>query len=128
MEEVLDEINSSLNDKRGLIPHQRRLAFSLSLGSSVLVEEFFSKKNILKPGIKINHLWLRKSRENIKELLKDKITSQIEKFPELNSIIDKAIFIERERDKLAYGKSISEKTLKEKIKAFLELKKEVENA
>ncbi len=33
LKEVLDEIDSALNDKSGLLSHQRRLAFSISLGA-----------------------------------------------------------------------------------------------
>jgi len=32
IKEVLDEIESALKDKRGLVSHQRRLAFVISLG------------------------------------------------------------------------------------------------
>jgi hypothetical protein len=128
IEEVIDEINSSLKDPKGIVSHQRRLAFSLSLGTAVLLEEFLQKKNLLKPGIKINHLWLKKSIKNIKEFLEDKLTAPINTINEIDSILEKAGDIEKERDKLAYGKQIAEKELNEKINLFLSLKKEVENA
>ncbi|MEK6889351.1 MAG: hypothetical protein AABW80_04565 [Nanoarchaeota archaeon] len=127
IEEVLDEINSALNEVKGIVAHQRRLAFSLSLGTATLLEEYLKKKNILKPGIKINHLWLKKSVQNIKKLLESKITASPESLPQLNSILEKAHLIEKERDKIAYGKLITEKELNEKINLFIELKKEVEN-
>ena len=37
LKEVLDEIETALKDKRGLLAHQRRLAFSLSLGAETLL-------------------------------------------------------------------------------------------
>ncbi len=46
--EVLEEINSALNDKRGLLPHQRRLAFYLSLGAVNILEQHFHNLNIIK--------------------------------------------------------------------------------
>ena len=127
IDEVMDEINSSLNDSKGIVSHQRRLAFSLSLGTSVLLEDYLIKKNILKPGIKINHLWLKKSPKNIKEFLKNKLTAPVSSISDIDSILEKSNSIEKERDKLAYGKQIPEKDLTEKINIFLELKKEVEN-
>ncbi|HIJ14265.1 TPA: hypothetical protein HA371_05965 [Candidatus Woesearchaeota archaeon] len=128
IDEVMDEINSSLNDSKGIVSHQRRLAFSLSLGTSVLLEDYLIKKNILKPGIKINHLWLKKSPKNIKEFLKNKLTAPVSSISDIDSILEKSNSIEKERDKLAYGKQIAEKDLTENINLFLELKKEVENA
>ena len=35
IKEVIDEIESALKDTKGIIAHQRRLAFSLSLGVNV---------------------------------------------------------------------------------------------
>ena len=128
IDEVMDEINSSLNDSKGIVSHQRRLAFSLSLGTSVLLEDYLIKKNILKPGIKINHLLLKKSPKNIKEFLKNKLTAPVSSISDIDSILEKSNSIEKERDKLAYGKQIAEKDLTENINLFLELKKEVENA
>ena len=128
IEEVLDEINSALNDSKGVVAHQRRLAFSLSLGTATLIEEYLNKKGILKPGIKINHLWLKKNVQNIKKTLENKIIISSNNMPELDSLLEKAHLIERERNKLAYGKQITEKELNEKINLFLEFKKEVENA
>ncbi|MFH1638303.1 MAG: hypothetical protein ABIB71_07805 [Candidatus Woesearchaeota archaeon] len=48
VKEVLDEIENALNDKRGLLAHQRRLAFSLSLGAQNLLELYFHKLDIIK--------------------------------------------------------------------------------
>jgi|SRR3989344_2734645 len=128
IEEVLDEIESSLKDLRGIVSHQRRLAFSLSLGSISLIELYLIKNNVLKSGAKINHLWLKKKKENVKKLITDQITCPIENLKKIDSILDRAYELEKERNELAYGKPVSENTLKEKINLFFELKKVVENA
>ena len=127
MKEVLDEIESALKDARGLAIHQRRLAFLLSLGAVSLIEEYLSKRNVLKSGSKINHLWLKKKKENVKKLITNIITCDIEDLNELDRFLDAAFELEKERNDLAYGKKVSEESLKEKINLFLELKKKVEN-
>ena len=125
--EVMDEIESSLKDSRGLIMHQRRLAFSLSFGMVTLIEFYLDKLNVLKPGAKINHLWLKKKKENAKKLISSQITSQIDSIENIDKILDVAFKIEGERNELIYGKKISEDILNKKINLFLDLKKELEN-
>lgn len=126
--EALDEIESALMDSRGLVPHQRRLAFCISSGAAILVERFLKKKGVLKSGVTVNHLWLKKSPANILKMLSEKMTSSPETVANLSAIIHKAHLLEHERDALAYGKDVDEKTLREKIALFLELKKEAEHA
>lgn len=53
--------------------------------------------------------------------------SPIENLEKIDSILDKAFNLEKERNEIAYGKPVSEDKLKEKINLFLELKKEAEN-
>ena len=125
--EILDEIESSLKDPRGISTHQRRLAFSLSLGSVTLLEVYLKELNMLKPGVKINHQWLKKKKEKIKEIISNYITCPIEKVEHIDEILDIIYEIEKERNELAYGKIVSEKKLGEKIDLFLKLKKIVEN-
>lgn len=126
--EALDEIQSALRDTRGIAAHQRRLAFCLSSGAAVLLEQYLKKKSVLKSGIKINHLWLKKSPANILKILAEKMTSAPETLSEFPALVEKAHLLEQERDALAYGKAVDEKILREKITLFLELKKEVEHA
>ena len=126
-DEVMDEIESSLKDSRGIIVHQRRLAFSLSFGMVNLLEFYLDKLNVLKPGAKINHLWLKKQRENAKKLISNQITSQIGSIKNIDKILDVAFKIESERNELVYGKKVSEDILNKKINLFLDLKKELEN-
>ena len=121
--EVLDEIDLALKDKRGLLAHQRRLAFSLSLGMSNLIELYLHKLNFIKEGSKINHLWFKRKKEKIYENLQKQVTTPINSIPNLNKIIDIAIKIEEKRDDIAYGSPTTEKILQEKINLFFELKK-----
>ena len=123
LREVLDEIGLALKDKRGLIRHQRRLAFSLSLGAINLLELYLRNLNVMKEGSKINHQWFKKKREKILEQLKKQIISPIHSVFEINKIIDVIIKIEEKRDDIAYGSPTTEKILQEKINLFFELKK-----
>ena len=128
LKEVLDEIESALKDPRGIASHQRRIAFSLSLGVICLIESYLNKINVLKPGAKINHLWFKKKKKNVRGLISEQITCPIETLKEIDRFLDISYDIEKERNELAYGKRVSESLLKEKINLFLELKKGVENA
>ena len=127
LEEVMDEIKSALEDPRGISKHQRRLAFSLSSGSVTLIETYLNEINILKPGAKINHLWLKKKKENVLKLLDKHLTSPIKSIEKLNKLLDFAYQIENDRNNLAYGNTVPRSILKEKINIFLNLKREVEN-
>ncbi len=126
--EVMDEIEASLKDPRGISAHQRRLAFSLSLGAVVLLENYFKKLGVWKSGSKINHLWLKKNEVNTKKLLEKCLASPIENIPNLDNLLNKIKEIEKERNEIAYGKKASENTLSKKINIFLELKEAIENA
>ena len=123
LNEVLDEINTALKDERGLLAHQRRLAFSLSLGASTLLELFFHNLNIIKEGSKINHLWFKRKKEKVFEQLQKQIVCPIGTVNNIHLIVDLIIKIEEKRDDLAYGAPASEKILQEKINLFFELKR-----
>lgn len=128
IKEVMDEIESALKDSRGIVPHQRRLAFLLSLGTVALIEDHLSKINVLKSGAKIDHRWLEKNKDNVKALISKQIICPIENIEKINTFLDLAFKIEKERNEIAYGKKVTEGELKEKITLFLDFKKEVENA
>jgi len=123
LNEVLDEIESALNDERGLVSHQRRLAFSLSLGAITILEIYFHKLDVLKESSKINHIWFKRKKETIFEYLSNQIVSPIKNIENLDKIVDLITKIEEKRDDLAYGSPSSEGVLQEKINLFFELKK-----
>lgn len=123
LKEVLDEVETALKDGRGLLVHQRRLAFSLSLGASNLIELYFHKLDVIKEGSKINHMWFKSKEEKIYENIQKQVTAPLSSIPNINKIIDIARKIEEKRDDLAYGAPSSEEILQEKINLFFELKK-----
>lgn len=127
IKEIMDEIETALQDSNGIISHQRRLIFLLSLGSINLVEYKLKKLNILKPGYNINHRWFGKKKDNVKKLISNIITFNINEIPNFDEMLDLVYDIEKERNELAYGKTASEEKLRKKIKSFLDLKKKVEN-
>lgn len=127
IDEVEDEIKTALEDPRGIASHQKRLAFCLSLGIVGLLENYLKRKNILKHGVKINHRWFKKNKENVKRILENKLTSPLSVLENFDKILDVAYEIESKRNELAYGKNVSDRLLQELINKFLDVKKEVEN-
>lgn len=123
LKEVIDEIELALKDERGLLSHQRRLAFSLSLGIANIIELYFHKLNVIKEGSKINHLWFKKRKDKVLERLQKQIVSPISSIRNIDKIIEIAIKIEEKRDDLAYGAPATEKILQDKINLFFELQK-----
>lgn len=126
-DEVSDEIDSALKDSRGLLFHQKRLAFCLSDGICNILENYLNKKGALKPGSKINHQWLKKKKENVLKILSERLITHVENLPRLNSILDVAFRIEDKRNDFVYGAKTSEKNLRELIDIYLKIKKEIEN-
>jgi len=123
-DEVNDEIEAALKDSKGVVAHQKRLAFCLSIGVVDILENYLRKKNVLRQGVKIDHRWFKKKKENVVELLGERLTS-LEGLDKLDKMLDVAYKIESKRDNLAYGSLVSEEVLHELINEFLELKKEV---
>jgi len=121
LEEVLDEIQTALEDPEGLKSHQRRLAMMLSLGASELIEAYFHKLNIMKPGARIKHNWIKK--KDPYQKLNNQITGDLNEIEKLETILEKAREIERSRNDIAYGSPVEdEETIREKINLFFELK------
>ncbi|MBU2639606.1 MAG: hypothetical protein KKG75_02760 [Nanoarchaeota archaeon] len=123
LKEVLDEIEAASKDSNGLVSHQRRLAFLLSLGAETLLELYFHKQDIIKEGSRIDHRWFKKRKENVLKKVQDNITSQVKSIKNIDEIINKMREIEEKRDDLAYGAPATEDILQEKINLFFELKK-----
>lgn len=124
--EAMDEIEKSLEDPKGLLLHQRRLAAMLSIGVCDLIEIYFHRLKIMKEGSRIKHQFLRKA--DVKERLSNQITSPLQKVKRIDEILKLAVEIEEKRDDLAYGSPLTdEKFLKEKIDQFLDLKRIIES-
>ena len=123
LREVLDEIAAALKDDRGLLAHQRRLAFATSLGAVNILEIYFHKAGIIKEGAKVNHAWFKKGEDKVVEHLQSQVTSPLESVADAEQLIELVIKIEEKRDDLAYGAPATEKILQEKINLFFELKK-----
>lgn len=123
LKEVLDEIDSALNDKNGLLNHQRRLAFSLSLGAVNLLELHFHNLNVMKEGSMIDHTWFKRNKKNVLEKLGKQITSPISTIENIDNIVDIIREVEEKRDDLAYGAPATENILQNKINLFFKLKK-----
>ena len=125
LQEVMDEIQMSLEDPRGLVAHQRRLATMLSIGTCELIEIYFHKLGIMKGGGRIKHTMFR--RKGIEEQLSNQIISALSNIKNIDAIITIAKTIEAERDNMAYGSpQPHEQLLKAKIEDFLELKRIIE--
>ena len=125
LDEVNDEIEFSLKDAKGIIAHQRRLAFVLSLGTLTLIENYLDELKVFKSGGTIKHEWLKKKKDNAKKFISNQITCPIEQVKDIDELLDMAYNLEEERNKQAYGKNISEEILKEKLNKFLEFKKKL---
>jgi len=99
-DEANDEINSALKDSRGLSFHQKRFAFCLSDGAC---------------------------KDNVLEILSEKLVTSVENLDKLDKILDVAFKIENKRNELVYGSIVGDKDLQELINSYLEIKKEIEN-
>ena len=126
IDEVAEEINSALTDQKGILSHQKRLAFCLSEGIKELIENYFKKQGVLKTGFKVDHRIFKKSKENVKAILSNKITCSIEELKEIDKLIEAAYEIESKRNDLVYGNPSSEDILKKLINLYLDIKKGVE--
>ncbi|MEK6857416.1 MAG: hypothetical protein AABX39_02395 [Nanoarchaeota archaeon] len=125
LREVIDEINSALEDEEGLIRHQRRLALMISLGMAELIEIYFHKLHIMKEGSRIKHDWLKK--KDIKEILSNQITSSIDSVEEINELLKICKKVEDRRNDIAYSSPLDEEDLlKEEINDFFKLKELIE--
>ena len=122
LKEVLDKIETALKDKQGLLAHQRRLAFSVSLGAVTLLEIYLHKLDVMKEGSKIDHTWFKKKKEKIVDYLQKQVITQINSITDLDKIIDIMVDIENKRNDLAYGVAATEKILQEKINLFFKLR------
>ena len=123
LKEVYQTIDQALNDPKGLLSHQRRIASMTSMGMQQIVEMYFHKLNIIKPGTQLKHEWFKLDEKNINNKLSPTLTKKLEEIPKINEILFLSRKIESDRNDLVYGAPLeNDKILKEKIDVFLELK------
>ena len=102
IDEVAEEIESALIDSKGILSHQKRLAFCLSEGIKKLIEDYLREQKVLKTGFKIDHRIFKKNKENVKKILSDKITCSIEDLKKIDKLIEVAYEIESKRNDSNY--------------------------
>ena len=122
IKEVLEAIDVALKDVRGLVSHQRRLMFMVSFGMAELVELYLHKVGVMKNGASVNHMWFKRRRVYILEKIQSQIYGSVELVENFDEVVSLAMRIEEKRDDLAYGISVSDKVLMEKINLFFKLK------
>ena len=124
LREVLDCISSALEDRKGLVFHQRRLMAMLSLGVPQLIEIYLHKKGAIGADANIKHEWFSLSGRNLKAKFESILTKNVEK---LDGLLVLARKIEDGRNEIVYGAPLGDgRILREKIDLFLELKETVE--
>ena len=127
--EVREAIDEALRDPRGLLPRQRRIMSMLSLGTQHIVELWLHKNHAIKPGAYVKHEWLKAEDKRLALRLAGVLTKGLEKIKDSDKILALARGIEHDRNDVVYGAPLAnDLVLKEKINAFLELKKAVEDA
>lgn len=128
--EILKEVEITIKEalsSKNILLYQRRLVSMLSLGTQQLIEIYFHKLNVIRPGTQIKHEWFGMSYRNLETKFSSILTTKIDKIPKLREILVLAKQIESNRNDMLYGSPIvDDKLLREKIDAFLELKKLIE--
>ena len=109
IKEVIDEIESAMNDLRGLKTHQRRLVFMLSIGSCELIEVYLHKLGVIKDGSRIKHEWFKQKR--IKSIIAQQLICSIDSIDNVERIIELAKSIEDARENMAYGSPFDDEKL-----------------
>ncbi|MBS3056391.1 MAG: hypothetical protein J4473_03075 [Candidatus Aenigmarchaeota archaeon] len=127
LKEVMETIDFSIKDNRGLIVYQRRLTAMLSLGSQHILELYLHKINAIKPGTQLKHEWLKMEEKNLEMQLAGILTKSLSSIPDSSYIFALAKKIETDRNDLVYGSNLkNDNILREKISIFLDLKKFIE--
>lgn len=126
MGEVEETVKGALH-ARDILSYQRRLASMLSLGVQQLVEIHLHRLRVIKPGTQIKHEWFGMGNRNLSLKLSAILTTEINSIPRLNDILELAKTVEADRNDIIYGSPLFDgKILREKIDAFLEIKKIME--
>ena len=125
LKEVEDTIDEAL--KGNLLDYQRRLMLMVSLGLQHLIELYFHRLHIIKPGAQVKHEWFKMGDKNATLRLSAVLTKKIDEIPNIMEIISVAREIEKERNEIVYGAPLKDDAvLRSKISEFLEIKKLVE--
>ncbi|MBI4181498.1 MAG: hypothetical protein HY520_00830, partial [Candidatus Aenigmarchaeota archaeon] len=127
--EVRRSLEEALRDPRGLLARQRLLMAALSLGMQHLIELWLHKSGAIKPGDAVKHEWLAAEEKRLRLRLAGALTKQLQAIRGADAILALAREVERDRNDIIYGAPLrSDAVLREKIEAFMELKKAVERA
>lgn len=89
----------------------------LSSGAAEVLEVYFHRASIMKPGARIKHNWLDRNRKNVKEKLSNQVTGNLEKLEILDKLLELCKRIEGKRNDLAYGSPIEDE---EEIKKLID--------
>jgi hypothetical protein len=129
LREVKETIDETLEDRRGLLPRQRRLMSALSLGVQHVIEIWLHRSGAIKPGASVKHEWFQAGESRLNIRLAGILTKDIESLKGAKRVLALARYIEANRNDIVYGAPLVKDTiLREKIEEFLELKKAVEEA
>lgn len=112
LKESVEQIEDSV--LRGIEKRQRTIGFHTSAGAIDILEIILHKRKLIDPGFIVKHEWFASDR-----MIAQKIPFE---FPEKEKIIGLIKLIEKERNKLCYGRAKTELILKEVIQNFFELK------
>ncbi|MBL7160957.1 MAG: hypothetical protein ISS93_03865, partial [Candidatus Aenigmarchaeota archaeon] len=125
--EILKEVEKTIKEAleaESLLSHQRRAISMLSLGVQQLVELHLHHLRVIRPGTQVKHEWFGMGERNCSIKLSSILTTDVNKIPGIREILALARIVEADRNDLLYGSPLAnEKSLREKIDAFLEIKK-----
>lgn len=128
---ALKEVNAYIGESlRGsLLQRQRLLMMALSLGMQHVVELWLHKARAIKPSASVKHEFFKSEGRKLKLKLAGMLTKDIGSLKNADAILSIAREIERNRDDIIYGAPLTtDKTLREKVDYFFELKKAVNEA
>ncbi len=116
VKESIEEIENAV--KIGIKERQRTIGFHTSAAAADIFEMILHKENLIDPGVIIKHEWFA-SKNKIKEKLNFEFKGEEE-------ILGLIANIEKERNKLCYGKPQPEEIMAKAIENFNQLRKKFE--
>ncbi len=116
----LERLKESLGALEGAIQgditkKQMTIGFHTSVASANLLELYLHKSDLADYTFRFQHNWM-----NSKKKMKDRLPFD---FPHKEELLDLLYFIERNKDKLCYGKPQPEEAIIEQIEKFNQVKK-----